>query len=603
LSIGFLFQISIISITIIAISSILTFLISYFLEKIFYNYNIPILSLPFTITTIFVYLSTIKYSALFVNIINNKIHYDIELPIFLSSFFHSLGTILFMPNNIAGIMIFLMMLYFSRIIAFMGLLGFTFGILLNSYFIGSYIEAVSNPFAFNYILVSIALGGIFLLPTLQNFLISLIAVSLTVVVTDAISVFFTYYNIPIFTLPFNIITILFVFILYSIKYKEFNYLIKETPEESLSKYINNNFRFGEFKPKINLPFLNNWKVYQGFNDIWTHKGNYKYAYDFVKEIDGKTYENDGLELTDYFAYGESIISPIEGYIVDAVNYLPDNYIGKVDRINNWGNYIIIRSNYGFYVEISHLLQYSQNFKIGDYVKLGTIIGKCGNSGYSPEPHIHIQTQLLPYIGSPTIDFIFKSYIQKNKLYLNKNPLKGEFIMSKPINENIGSHLYFILDDIFKYEIIDNSTKLMIDKMELKVLMSETSEFYFTDGENKLFFIYNQQEFYFYNYIGEKDSYLSLFYKLSPLIPFYNHEINYNDYLPSKLIKDKKKVIIEEILSIINKNYSKNEIEYNFSESSKIISKYGEIYIDKEDKGFEKLITKNITIRKINEDKK
>ena len=43
---------------------------------------------------------------------------------------------------------------------------------------------------------------------------------------------------------------------------------------------------------------------------------------------------------------------------------------------------------------------------GDQIEWLALIGRCGNSGYSPQPHIHIQAQLTPEIGAATIPFSF-----------------------------------------------------------------------------------------------------------------------------------------------------------------------------------------------------
>jgi hypothetical protein len=267
----------------------------------------------------------------------------------------------------------ILVLYFSRIIMLMAVFGFYFGVFVHSFLIDSYTQAFQDPYAFNYILVAIALCGVFLLPTIKNFILAMFGVAVSVVLTDAISTLFNYYAIPVFTLPFNITVIIFIFMLSLMYYKEFNVDIRSTPEESLSSYLSKIFRFGGSGVKISLPFSGKWDVYQAFDGDWTHKGKYRYAYDFVKKVSDKTYKNDGLYLSDYYAFGEAVLSPVNGYVVDIRTDLVDNIIGEVDRVNNWGNYIIIKSDLGFFVEISHLMQYSISVNIGEYVTVNKII--------------------------------------------------------------------------------------------------------------------------------------------------------------------------------------------------------------------------------------
>ena len=327
MGIGYIFLPSLMSISLICIASIFTFMLSFMLNRIFGTYKIPILSLPFAIVTMFVYLASLKYSALLSTLVHNDILYDISLPAEISGFLHSFGTIFFLPNSLAGALIFSLVFFFSRIIATMAVVGFYFGVLIHSYLTGSYTQALNDLYAFNYILVAMALCGVFLLPSVKNFFLALVGVAVSVVLTDAIGVLFNYYAIPVFTLPFNITVISFIFLLGVIGYKEFNYNIKETPEKSFSTYLSSIFRFGKVPIKISLPFSGEWSVYQGFNGEWTHKDRFKYAYDFTKTRDGKTHAKSGDFLEDYYSFKESILSPVSGYVVDYRHNLADNQIG------------------------------------------------------------------------------------------------------------------------------------------------------------------------------------------------------------------------------------------------------------------------------------
>jgi len=596
MGIGFIFSPSLISIALIAILSSFTFMFSFMLNRLFSVYRIPILSLPFSIITMFVYLASLKYSGLLSTLMNNATLYDVTLPLVISSFLKSFGTIFFLPSNIAGFLMLVLVVYFSRITAIMAVVGFYFGVLVHSFLLGSYMQALHDPYAFNYILVAIALCGVFLLPTLKNFILALAGVAVSVVLTDAISTLFNYYSIPVFTLPFNITVIIFIFTLSFMYYKEFNIDIKSTPEESLSSYLSKIFRFGTFAPKIGLPFSGEWEIYQAFDGEWTHKGKFQYAYDFVKSQKDKTYKNEGLYADDYFAFGESVLSPVGGYVVDLRTDLVDNSIGEVDRVNNWGNYIIIRSDLGFFVEISHLMQYSITVAIGEYVPLNKIIAKCGNSGYSPEPHIHIQVQELGLIGSFTKQFSFSTYLQEKQLYLNALPKLKEKVTSVVSDRSISSRFLFILDDIFKYDVYKDDVK--IQTVEFVVKMNELGEFYLEDEQtNQLFFYNDSKEFYFYHYQG-RDSYLKWFFILAPRLPFVSvGELYYDDYLPIYLIKSKIQQIVIELASTVKKDFYKYRCRYKFNVRT-IESKYGKAYLEPLEKGYTKIEYNNIQLRKV-----
>ncbi len=584
MGVGYIFEPSMVSIMLIGILSAFTFMLSFMFNRLFSVYKIPILSLPFSIVTVFVYLASLQYSGLLSTLVNNATMYDIQMPALLSGFLKSLGAIFFLPNNIAGAAIILLILYFSRIIFIMALTGFYFGVMLHSLLIDSYTQALHDPYAFNYILVAIALCGIFLLPTLRNFILALIGVAISVILTDAIVMLFNYFAIPVFTLPFNITVIAFIFILSIIYYKEFNVEIKATPEASLANYLSKIFRFGEIPTKISLPYSGTWSVYQGFDGAWTHKGQYRYAYDFVKTYpDGKTYRGDGKQPEDYAAFGEAILAPVSGYIVDVRSDLRDNHIGEVDHINNWGNYIIIRSDMGFYVEISHLMQYSVTHETGTYVQEGSVIAKCGNSGYSPEPHIHIQVQDVPTIGGFTRKFLFSEYIFKEKLLYNSTPSLHEEVTAAVINKHIASRFLFILDDTFTYNVYEKG--VLVGKTVFRVQMDTAGTFYLTDTQhNRLYFYNTLKEFYFYDYKGT-DSYLKQLFILAPRIPFISSQkVTYEDYLPAYLTKSPIQRTLIELASTIHKEIYRETSLYTF-DGETVTSRYGEVAVSKTHKGF------------------
>ena len=596
MGIGYIFEVSFKSIVLIAVASAFAFMFSFMLNRLFSLYKIPILSLPFSIVTMFVYLASLKYSTLYTTLVNHATMYDISLPLILSAYLKSVGTIFFLPNNLAGLLLLLVVLYFSRIIFMMSAVGFYFGVLSHSFFIGSFEQALYDPYAFNYILVAIALCGIFLLPTLKNFIISLIAIVMSVLLTDAIGTLFHYYAIPVFTLPFNLTVITVIFILSITYYKEFNYNIKSTPEASLSHYLNTIFRFGAIHAKVALPFSGEWFIYQAFDGEWTHKGKYAYAYDFVKRKKGKSYQGEGVHLDEYYCFGESVLSPIDGYVVDVRHDLEDNYIGSVDRVNNWGNYIILRSPSGYFVEISHLMQYSLTVNIGDYVKVNTPLAKCGNSGYSPEPHIHIQVQDVGVLGGFTREFCFTEYYQENVLVSNAVPKHDEHVSSVIIDKSIQSKLLFILDEKYTYDIFIDEK--YIDSYTFSVKMNALGEFYFEDYEhNKLYFNSTPTQFYFYHYSGV-ESHLKRMFILSPRIPFVRKDfVTYEDYLPLNLMKGSFQVLMLELASIVQKNLARLEQQYTLT-SETIRSENGKVTLESNKKGFKTIAYKNVVLRRV-----
>jgi len=593
MGVGYFFDVTVTTVLLTIMLSILTFLVSFSVNKVFIKYSLPLLSLPFAFVSMVFYLASLKYTALLSNMLYRKALFDIVLP--FSAFFKSLGTVFFLPYTIAGAVISIVILIYSRILFLLAFVGFWTGVWFHSFFI-SYTSSLNSPYNFNFILIAMALGGVFLIPNLKNFLLAFIAVFLSVVLIDAMEVFFNIYALPVYTLPFNVITLLFIMILFSMGYVYFNYNIKGTPEKSLLYFLSNYYRFGGNDIKINLPFTGKWNVYQEFDGEWTHKGKWKYAYDFVIKKDGKSYQNDGLFLEDYYAFGKPVAAPVNGYVIALRDDLPDNFIGNVDRVNNWGNYIIIKSDYGYYVEISHLMQNSLNVKVGDYVKTGEIVAKCGNSGYSPEPHIHIQVQKYGVLGSETVPFKFIDFIKGDRLYYYSLPKKNEDIESTIVDKAMKLRLNFILDDTFKYDVIQNGKK--VSELDLSVKMNDKGEFYFFDGSNKLYFYTDEKLFYFYEYEG-KESFLKKLFIAAPKIPLINKEVEYSDIIPPQFKYGLVKNIIIQLILPFNYSLFEQKTEY-LKSRLKIESEYGYVKFSFYEKGFDEIKCEDILLRRVYE---
>ena len=150
-----------------------------------------------------------------------------------------------------------------------------------------------------------------------------------------------------------------------------------------------------------LPFNGKWTVVNGgFNKELSHSwgaGSQRYAYDFVIIDDnGKTSDGDKKNVINYYCYGKDIIAPSDGEIIKISKKYKDSYVdGKnvfCDAMDLRGNYVVIKHNDYEYSLIAHLMQNSIIVNIGDQVKQGQIIAKCGNSGNSSEPHVHFQLQ-------------------------------------------------------------------------------------------------------------------------------------------------------------------------------------------------------------------
>jgi hypothetical protein len=146
-----------------------------------------------------------------------------------------------------------------------------------------------------------------------------------------------------------------------------------------------------------LPFKERWFVVHGgdtvdVNQHVSHKSQRRAADLIIRDQTGKSFKTDGKKNEDYYAYKKEIRAVAPGKVVVAIDGVPDNEPGSMNPYFTMGNSIIIEHAPNLYSEYSHFTAGSVRVKVGDAVKAGQVIGLCGNSGNSSEPHLHFQLQ-------------------------------------------------------------------------------------------------------------------------------------------------------------------------------------------------------------------
>jgi urea transporter len=571
-SIGQLFQLNYISLIFLIIASLLTFIVTIVLSHIFNLYfRLQILSLPFVCVSSFVYLSAGRFSNLYVTSMHTSpVQQSLSfLPDWVNGFFQSIGAIIFMPNTISGILIMVMILFSSRILFLLAIMGFAVGSVINGMFIGSIPQAMTDLNNFNYILIAMGLGGIFLIPSIQSYLIAMFGVAISTILISSVNVFWAQYGIPVFTLPFTMVTLSFVYVLGLVQYQKIPLIFKATPEETLDHFLTSQNRFPTEAITVNLPFTGNWTVWQGFDSKWTHQGIWKYGYDFIISNEAsQNFIGDGTRLDQYLCFKKEVLSPVQGRVVKVVNYLPDNPIGTVDSINNWGNMILIYESRGVYVELSHFSQHSITVKEGDWLEPGTFIGLCGNSGYSPQPHIHMQVQLYEPMGSATFPYTFVHYASGNTYHSHGNPKEGTVVtnlITLPFYDQLST---FVLDESFYYSV--KKKGIEIGELSITVKMAPDSTIYLSTKLGKLYLGKINGTFYAFHIEGT-DPFLRYILLAIPKFPLhYRPQLEWTDAIPSATLFTGWK---KEIVSLINAFYpklSESSGSYKFSSDTEII---------------------------------
>jgi len=418
-----------------------TFLAEALQRTLWYYLRLPALSLPFVIGFSIVVSASLGFGKLELA----------EWPLSAAGlttgssvadlFLRSLGAVLFQVDVLSGAIILIAFLVHSRIGVLLGVAGFAAGYVTHAW-LGAYPQVLTEQYlGFNYVLTGIALGGIFLIPRAGALVLAVLGAAASALIMLSAKVLLPAY-LPPTALPFNIITLLILYVLQQRLSPspglQLSLAEASTPEENLSTHRANLRQFRRWGVEMILPFNGTWIVTQGFDGPMTHKEDWRFAIDFViPGSKGKLHKGSGSDLVDYPCFGVPVLAPADGTIVHVTSDVHDNPIGTVNERDHWGNAVIIEHAPNYYSCVAHLRKGSAQVKIGDRVRAGQAIGRCGNSGRSPYPHLHFQVQSVPTIGAPTLCFEFAHYLKEKseskEFVLRGTPKEGELIQHLPVN--------------------------------------------------------------------------------------------------------------------------------------------------------------------------
>jgi murein DD-endopeptidase MepM/ murein hydrolase activator NlpD len=186
------------------------------------------------------------------------------------------------------------------------------------------------------------------------------------------------------------------------------------------------------KTALRLPFDGTWAVGWGGRTLADnhHAANreQRFAYDLLVARGDSTHADDGKRNSDYFCYGRPILAPGAGTIVIAHDGVAENVPGQMNAQEVAGNYVVIDHGNGEFSFLAHLIPGSLTVHAGDRVGAGQLLGKCGNSGQSSEPHLHYHLQttanLLDGEGLPAQ---FAHYLADGKPVTAGEPKRGQLI--------------------------------------------------------------------------------------------------------------------------------------------------------------------------------
>ncbi len=136
-----------------------------------------------------------------------------------------------------------------------------------------------------------------------------------------------------------------------------------------------------------------------------------YAMDIVKldEYGRRADKIFSSNLHDYVSFGDTIYAPCDGRVVRAYNTNPDNIPPNMQRGPTNTNQVLLETS-TCYVFMAHMRKGSVMVHENDWVKKGEPLGCIGNSGFSAEPHLHIQVHVkegnTPWYHCPPLYILF-----------------------------------------------------------------------------------------------------------------------------------------------------------------------------------------------------
>jgi urea transporter len=555
----------------LTVAALITILITIASGGILGKYGLPFLSIPFIFSLWTVTLAARGFTALGISergvyvlnelyatgsswLVNSyQFFNELALPEPVSIYLKSLGAIFFQFNLLSGLLIAIGLLIFSRIAFSLSLISFLAAYYFYE-FLGADISVLSyNYIGFNFILTGIAIGGYYLVPSRSSYLWTLILIPAVVLVTTSSYSILQNWQLGIYSLPFNVVVISFLYVLklrYNPELPEEVAFQEYSPEKNLYKRLSNGKRYHNFRQvAIGLPVFGEWFINQAHDGEITHRGEWRHAWDFViMDDDAKEYTHDGNRCEDYYCYSKPVVAPAAGTVEQVVDTVEDNFIGASNLAENWGNTIVLKHANQLYSQMSHLRKGSVKVKPGDYVKKGEVIANCGNSGRSPYPHLHFQMQTTPFIGSKTLFYPLSHYLSQNgkpEFHFFGFPGMGQLVSNALTNSMLEKAFDFLPGQQLHFNYPDGRE----DIWEVKTDFYNNTYLECGHGKSQAYFVNDGTLFYFINFTGKKSTLLYQFYRAAYKVLLQNDDrIKITDEYPLDHLYSGWKRILQDFIA-------------------------------------------------------
>lgn len=541
LSLGAFFEFSPYLAGLIVLSAFFTVFVTVGIADSLWRWDrLPALSLPFVLVAVLAATIAHSYTGLH--------RYDalhVEPAVWfgdgIDAFFNALGATYFTPHPVAGAIIFAGLFWRSRYLALLALSGYLTGLLVFSSLTNTPDPGLLTWSGFTFAFSAVALGGIYTIPSRAGFLFALTAAAVAALLAAAFMPMALNYHLPVMAAPLLITTLTMLVALRKRSGLTRPWLAPQPglPEVNYERARLATVRAGELNSvPLLLPVYGEWHIYQGFDGPHTHQPPWQHALDLHMTERGRSFRSEGRRLEDYFCFDLPIISPAHAEVVRVQDSLPDNAPGEVDVKNNWGNFVLLRLHSGLHVLLAHLRQHSVKVKEGQRVIPGTPIAQCGNSGRSPQPHLHLQVQAEAALGSATHPFHLCSVLITHadnapEYHVIRRPQEGERVQAAESDVVLAARLHLPVGRSFSYAVSlpDNKSSAGSLSVELKL----TGQFRLSSARGaSCAFEETNGVLAFYDRIGPRDPLLDLWLIALGLTPLTERAQSWHDAPSARL---------------------------------------------------------------------
>ena len=316
----------------------------------------------------------------------------------VSLFFCSLGSLMFVPSISTGIIVGLAILLWSRAAFVAGVIGWVIGALVSIGIQHLGLVFYWLPAAHNFFVAGMALGAYFVLPGCSSLVLAALAgagAAICAVVLQAFMPTFAY--LPVASGLTIWLALGTLALARESRALWRNGRLQLMPEEAWWREAFWLQRLGRNEPLLVAPVSGTVEIAQGFDGSLSHTAHLRHALDFVRPLGSAASPVASI-------WNAPVTAPAAGVVESVRNHIADNPLGTCNFADSWGNYVCIRLDQGGWALLAHLRQWSIVVQRGMRVEIGTYLGTAGNSGRSPVPHVHLQVQSGPDPGAATVPF-------------------------------------------------------------------------------------------------------------------------------------------------------------------------------------------------------